>query len=190
MPILPNRYKIGTEYRVEDIFITSEPIKAALNIKAGNVYTKNSSGYIIEVPHTGTTTVVADLRYGIFYAIGDNENGKGDRADGTTDGKRLGQFAQPTSFVIMKADANISAGNRVLLKTQNRSGTSGQPGYVADDVIADTVEACPAVTSSAFLPNTYLGRVLEVLTTRSRTDRRGKVQTAAGDLVAVRLGVF
>jgi len=192
MPILPHAYKIGTEYRVEDIFSSREPVKQSLAITAGNIYTKNTDGYIIEVPHTGTTTVKCDLRRGVFYALVDSPDGTGDRAD-AADGDRLVPFATLTSFVLLKADAGVTSGDRVSIKTQNQVSTSGQPDYVAPDVIADTVERTATIGSAAGGAehlNEAIGRVWEVLAPRSRTDRRGKVETEAGDIVAVRLGVF
>lgn len=192
MAILPHAYKIGTEYRVEDIFSQREPVKQDLAIEEGHVYTKNSDGFIIEVPHTGTTTVRCDLRRGAFYALVNSPAPTGDRADGA-DGARLVPFAELTSFVLLKADAGITSGDRVSLKTQNQVSTSGQNDYVAPDVIADTVERTATIGSSAGsaqILNEVVGRVWEVLAPRSRTDRRSKVETEAGDIVAVRLGVF
>ena len=192
MAILPLGYKIGPEYRVEDMFSQDEPVKQALAIKLGHIYTKDTNGYIIEVPHTGTTTVKCDLRRGVFYALVDSANGTGDRAD-SADGSRLVPFAQLSSFVLMEADAGITSGDRVSIKTQNQVGTSGQPNYVAPDVIANRLVRTPTIGSAAGGAehlNEVVGRVWEVLTARSRTDRRSKVETAAGDIVAVRLGVF
>ena len=189
MAILPNAYKIGTEYRVEDIFSVQEPLKQSLSVTAGNIYTKDANGWIIETPFTGTTTVAVDLRRGIFYALEDSRNGTapaGERGEpDTADGHRLSSFATLTSFVILKAPADISSGRLVSVAKVNQSGTSGQQGFVAASVTADTVQDTPAGGTA----NDVLGRVWTVLTTRSRTDRRPKVKTAAGDLVAVRLGI-
>lgn len=139
---------------------TPGPIKNALAITKGNIYTPDSSGRLI-VPLS--TSGVADLSNGIFQAA---DNAPAPTAEDTDHVQCLA----PGSRIILKAAANLVVGSEVELESSGSTTT------------ADTVMA-------AVQPHTkgFLGKIFEILP--ATTGGAPVQKTVGGELVVIDLGV-
>lgn len=146
------------EYNVSD----SEFLKNAVPSTKGEIMTLDLAGRLIAVVGA---VAIADLNRDAMQA-------KVTRVAPTAEDTDEIQVLKARSRVVLKADVNLSPGDRVELKT------------VAGVVTPDKVQLAPAGS----ITQGYLGRIFQILTLG--TDNAKKQATADDDLVTVDLGLL
>ena len=160
MPVL-TPHQPGDAYYPQFDVRRSMPINAGVSIVKGNIYTADSQGNIVAVTGSGGVAFLGD---GLFQATVDLA-----AVTGESDGDRNVQFITPASYMILKADASLTVGNRVDLK------------IVGAVVTADRVQGAPLIYSRG-----SIGRIFRILSVDGKELQ--KQVTAANDLVVVRTG--
>jgi len=177
-------YEPGISYWPEHLWSTSESLKQDLEVTQGYIYTKDANGYIIAPTAAGG---VAQCQRGVFQCTRSWTNSifprgrKAASSDGA-DGDRRDMFYGLTSFIVMKAKANIV------------------PGQLVDvDATATTPDNSAVKPNTTRIPNAgTVGTCLDILKLTKDSqdsgvtydDRTRPLKTADDDNILVRMGVL
>jgi len=201
--VIGSAHKPGYRARghVDQNFVEEYPVASGQSIKAGDIVTLTASELAsnFATGSTSGTYNTADLRNGVYQALNDVDN------SGGSDGDQYVSVYGDGAFAELWAAAGIGAGNWVEMDINDDAATpaarTSQLAATVASASRSRVEAISAASlqpvrgatqaagdATVINPLAYgvVGKVVRILT----RDANGKKKsnTAAGDLVQVRLG--
>jgi hypothetical protein len=163
-----NPKQVGDLVYPQYLVVRTLELASAQAAVKGNLMTTDANGRL--TAFTSSTSKITNVQ-GVFQILADRPARTYTSGDGDTV-----QVAIATSWVLLKAVADVTAGMRVTLNTPT-----------ATTVTANQVKVDPDSSTGGYNLTNYVGRVHSIYTVdASENPKRGK--TAAGDLVVVMLG--